>query len=143
MTVPVPETEAVLVPETETEAVSWAFTDGSEGPVRPDAAVELLRRRIAGGVLESWLAAPDGRLLAVVSNTERAMVMLLDGEGNPGGHATDPGAETESDGFVLANGQSDTYPDEDTVPLGEALRTVRHVIATGGPPADATRTVDR
>ncbi|MFC8074390.1 hypothetical protein ACFUN8_02470 [Streptomyces sp. NPDC057307] len=126
------------------ETESWAFTDGSGGrPVTPHAAVDLLRRRIASGVLESWLAASDGRLLAVVSNTERAMVRLLDGEGDPGGHATDPGAGTESDGFVLANGQSDTYPDEDTVPLGEALRIVRHVIATGGPPTDATWTIDR
>ncbi|MFC8826312.1 Imm1 family immunity protein [Streptomyces sp. NPDC057137] len=128
---------------TVTEAESWAFADGSDGPVTPDAAVDQLRSRIASGVLESWLAASDGRLLAVISNTERAMVMLLDGEGDPGGHATDPGADAESDGFVLANGQSDTYPDEDTVPLGEALRIVRHILATGGPPADVAWTVDR
>ncbi|MET4922264.1 hypothetical protein P3L51_07850 [Streptomyces sp. PSRA5] len=124
-------------------AESWVFADGSEGPVTPGVAVDLLRSRIAGGALESWLVSSGGRSLAVVSNSERAMVVLLDGEGDPGAHATDPGADGGSDGFVLANGQSDTYPDEDTVPLGEALRIVGHVLATGGPPADAAWTVDR
>ncbi|MEU8969783.1 hypothetical protein AB0D11_10965 [Streptomyces monashensis] len=42
-----------------------------------------------------------------------------------------------SGGFRLANGQSDTYPDEDTVPLDEVLRIVRQVIGTGALPADA------
>ncbi|MEU0696686.1 Imm1 family immunity protein [Streptomyces niveus] len=123
---------------------SWAFVEGrGDGALAPDEAVAELRRRIASGAFESWLAGSSGRLLAVVTNAERAMVMLLDGEGDPGEHATEPGAEGRSEGFVLANGQSDEYPDEDTVPLEEALRIVRHILATGGPPADAAWTVDR
>ncbi|AQU70997.1 hypothetical protein BBN63_17685 [Streptomyces niveus] len=123
---------------------SWTFVDGrGDGALAPDEAVTELRRRIAGGAFESWLAGSSGRLLAVVTNAERAMVMLLDGEGDPGEHATYPGAEGRSDGFVLANGQSDEYPDEDTVPLEEALRIVRHILATGGPPTDAPWRVDR
>lgn len=142
-------------------AESWVFVDGDgdgrrdrsgdrvrkggdeSSSVGPDEAIAVLRRRIAGGTCELWLAASSGRLLAVVTNAERAMVVLLDGEGDPGEHATDPGAEGWSDGFVLANGQGDEYPDEDTVPLDEALRIVRHILATGGPPADAPWTVDR
>lgn len=71
------------------------------------------------------------------------MVMLLDGEGDPGAHASDPGAEDWSDGFILENGQNDEYPDEDTVLLSEAFRIVRHIIVKGTPPADAAWTVDR
>ncbi|MFD3919703.1 hypothetical protein [Streptomyces sp. NPDC058595] len=130
-----------------TEVESWVFVDergdGAALSVGPDEALAVLRDRIARGAFESWLAGSSGRLLAVVTNAERAMVMLLAGEGDPGEHPTDPGAEGWSDGFVLANGQSDAYPDADTVPLDEALRIVRHVLATGGPPADAAWTVDR
>lgn len=126
---------------------SWVFLDdhgdGTASSVGPDEAITVLRGRIARGAFESWLSGSSGRLLAVVTNAERATVMLLAGEGDPGEHATDPGAEGWSDGFVLANGQSDAYPDADTVPLDAALRIVRHVLATGGPPADAAWTVDR
>ncbi|SOD88007.1 hypothetical protein [Streptomyces sp. Ag109_G2-15] len=121
---------------------TWAFSENAL-PVSADEAVEELGRRIADGKLESWLTSSTGRSLAVVTNTERAMVMLLDGEGDPGEHASDPGAEDWSDGFILENGQNDEYPDEDTVLLGEAFRIVRHILAHGIPPADAAWTVDR
>ncbi|MEU1077230.1 MULTISPECIES: hypothetical protein [unclassified Streptomyces] len=51
-----------------------------------------------------------------MTNTERAMVMLLEEEGDPGGHAVAPGTQGSSGGFVLANGQDDEHPDENTVP---------------------------
>ncbi|WEO98109.1 hypothetical protein A6P39_031050 [Streptomyces sp. FXJ1.172] len=73
----------------------------------------------------------------MLGNTERALVMLLDGDGDPGGQAVTAGAGALSGGFALAHGQCDTYPDEDTAPFDEALRIVRHLIATGVPPADA------
>ncbi|MEV0488528.1 hypothetical protein [Streptomyces atratus] len=103
----------------------------------------MLRLRIADGNLETWLTGSSGRRLAVVSNAERAMVMLLDSEGDPGEHAADPGAEGWSDGFRLSNGQDDEYPDEDTVPLAEALRIVRHILSAGTPPTGAAWTTDR
>ncbi|MFE3205914.1 hypothetical protein [Embleya sp. NPDC059237] len=78
-----------------------------------------------------------------MSNADRAMVMLLDGVGDPGEHATDPGAEGCGSGFVLANGQSDEYPNADTVPLAEAFRIVRHIVSAGIPPADASWAIDR
>ncbi|MEV4671260.1 MULTISPECIES: hypothetical protein [Actinomadura] len=111
---------------------SWRF-DGA-APLTPDAAIDELRARIGRGTLEFWLTSSSGRLLAVVTNTRRAMVMLLDGEGDPGEHAVSPGADGWSDGFVLSNGQHDEYPDEDTVPLPDALRIVRHILTHGTPP---------
>lgn len=121
---------------------SWTFPDDA-APVAPEAAADLLRARIAAGCRETWLVSSAGRSLAVVTNAERAMVMLLDDEDDPGGHAVDPGADGTSGGFLLANGQCDTYPDEDTVPLAEALYIVRHILLTGSPPADAAWAVDR
>ncbi|MFE7270687.1 hypothetical protein [Streptomyces sp. NPDC057623] len=120
----------------------WRCGDGAE-PVTADEAVRLLGERISGGLLETWLTSSSGRRLAVVSNTERAMVMLLDDEDDPGAHAADPGAEGGRGGYVLTNGQCDTYPDADTVPLTEALRIARHLLDFGTPPADVSWVVDR
>ncbi|MEU5400754.1 hypothetical protein ABZ348_15850 [Streptomyces sp. NPDC005963] len=119
----------------------WVFSDGV--PVAADAVVSELRARMDRGVLETWLSSSAGRSLAFVTNGERAMVMLLAGEGDPGEHAVDPGADGWSEGFLLANGQHDEYPDEDTVPLAHAFRIVAHVLAVGSPPPDAPWSVDR
>ena len=124
------------VPET------WRF-DGGAVAVEPDAVIEELRARIARGRLESWLTSSSGLWLAVVTNRARAVVMLLDGEGDPGEHAVDLGADGVSDGFVLSNGQWDEYPDADTVPLQEAFRIVRHIVGHGTPPEDAPWATDR
>ncbi|WP_405728930.1 hypothetical protein OG607_27485 [Streptomyces sp. NBC_01537] len=121
---------------------SWVFSDASEA-MSSEAVLERLRGRIVGGQLEAWLTSSSGRLLAIVTNTERAMVMLLDGEGDPGEHAVDPGADGWSIGFVLANGQHDEYPNEDTVPLEEAFRILGRIITEGSPPSDAAWSVDR
>lgn len=59
------------------------------------------------------------------------MVLLLDSEEDPGGHALSRRARGSSKGFVLANGQHDEYPDEHTVPL--ALRIISHILTTGTP----------
>lgn len=111
--------------------------------VAPGTVPEILRARMDSGLLETWLTSSSGRLLAFVTNTERAMVMLLEGEGDPGEHAVAPEAEGSSGGFVLSDGQHDEYPDEDTVLVGEAFRIVRHIVSTGSWPADTRRTVDR
>ncbi|MFD8387742.1 hypothetical protein ACFV2N_00670 [Streptomyces sp. NPDC059680] len=122
---------------------TWTF-DGDCTAVMAEESVTVLRRRIAESRLETRLTGSAGRLLTVVSNTERALVMLLDEEGDPGAHAVSAGSGGGvSGGFRLANGQCDTYPDEDTVPLDEAFRIVRHMIGTGLPPADTRWAVDR
>ncbi|MEV0916321.1 hypothetical protein AB0I93_18955 [Streptomyces sp. NPDC049967] len=118
---------------------SWVTDDGSAVQV----VLETLRARIGEGQLETWLTSSSGRKLAVVTNAERAMVVLMNGDDDAGEHAVDPEAEGSSDGFVLSNGQDDEYPDVDTVPLEEAFRIVDHIVSSGSWPADARWTVDR
>lgn len=122
---------------------SWVIKGDSLVPVSSEVVLEALRSRIDSGQLETWLTSSSGRSLAFVTNTERTMVMLLDDVGDPGEHAVDPGAQGASDGFVLSNGQDDEYPDEDTVPIGEAFRLVKQIVGTGSWPADARWAVDR
>lgn len=77
-------------------------------------------------------------MLAVVSNGERAMVVLFEEIGDAGEHAIDRSMGTsESGGYVLSNGQHDTYPDRDTVPLEIAMQLIDDVIA--GRPREAGR----
>ncbi|MGW0909495.1 hypothetical protein [Streptomyces sp. NPDC002853] len=121
---------------------SWVINDDSPVPVSPEMVLEALRLRIDDGQLETWLTSSSVRSLAFVTNTERAMVTLLENEGDPGEHAVDPGAQGTSDGFVLHNGQDDEYPDEDTVPIREAFRLVKHIVGTGSWPTDARWMVD-
>ncbi|MBB5805623.1 hypothetical protein F4560_005391 [Saccharothrix ecbatanensis] len=118
---------------------SWVVDDGSDVQV----VLETLRAKIGEGQLETWLASSSGRKLAFVTNAERALVVLMDGEDDAGEHAVDPGAEGSSGGFVLSNGQYDEYPDVDTVPLEEAFRIVDHIVSRGTWPADARWAVDR
>ncbi|MFJ9774375.1 hypothetical protein ACIRVF_24585 [Kitasatospora sp. NPDC101157] len=127
----------VLVIET------WVISDDIPAPVSSEVVRETLRLRIGSGRFETWLISSSGRSLAFVTNTERAMVMLLEEEGDPGEHAVEPGSDGSSDGFVLSNGQHDEYPDQDTVPIGEAFRLVEHIVGTGSWPADAHWVVDR
>ncbi|MFE0444762.1 hypothetical protein [Streptomyces fungicidicus] len=121
----------------------WVINDGSPVPVSSETVLEVLRSRIDRGRLETWLTSSSGRSLVFVTNAERAVVMLLEEEGDPGEHAVNPGAQGSSDGFVLSNGQHDEYPDEDTVPVGEAFRLVEQIVGTGSWPADARWVVDR
>lgn len=48
-------------------------------------------------------------------------------------HAIDPTATGQHGGYVLDSGQHDTYSDRDTVPLGQALMIVEHVVDHGLP----------
>ena len=106
-------------------------------------AVEHISAEIEDGRLTTYFESDRGRMLAVVSNGSRAMVVLMRGEGDPGEHAMSPGATGSSDGYVLENGQEDTYDDADTVPLEDALDIVRSVVDSGAPPAEAPWGVDR
>ncbi|MFI1600065.1 hypothetical protein [Streptomyces venezuelae] len=119
------------------------INDTDPGPVSSALVTAALRSRLTHGQLETWLSSSSGRLLGFVTNTERAMVMLFDEGDDPGEHAVDPDAAGSSDGFVLRNGQNDEYPDEDTVPIHEALRLVEQIVGTGCWPADAHWVADR
>lgn len=121
-------------------AESWTIEGGSAAAA---AVPEALRARVRSGQLETWLTSSSGRSLIFVTNTERAMVVLLEGDGDPGEHAVDPAAAGTSGGFVLANGQHDEYPDQDTVPIGDALDIVAHIVSTGSWPPHARWVTDR
>ncbi|MFF8441349.1 hypothetical protein ACF07U_10770 [Streptomyces californicus] len=123
---------------------SWKI-EAADALLSPDAVVEAVRARTADGLLETWLTSSSGRSLALVSNTVRAMVVLLERDGDPGEHAVDPQAEEGvwSDGFVLSNGQDDAYPDRDTVPVEEAYRLVTHLVDTGHWPPGAHWVAER
>ncbi len=122
---------------------SWVINDDSPVVVSSETVLGALRSRIDSGQRETWLTSSSGRSLAFVTNTERAMVVLLEEEGDPGEHAVDPGAQGSSDGFVLSNGQDDEYSNEDTVPIHEAFRLVKQIVKTGSWPKDARWVVDR
>ncbi len=122
---------------------SWVIGDDSPVPVSSAVVPEVLRSRIGSGRFETRLTSSSGRLLTFVTNTERAMVMLSEDDGDPGEHAVDPGAQGVSRGFLLSNGQDDEYPDEDTVPVGEAIGLVEQIVGTGSWPAGARWVADR
>ncbi|MFD3905193.1 hypothetical protein ACFXOL_24905 [Streptomyces californicus] len=101
---------------------SSVINDDSPVPVSSETVLKAFRSRIDSGRLETWLTSSTGRSLAFVTNAERAMVMLLEEESDPGEHAVAPRAQGRATGFVPSNGQDDEYPDEDTVPISEAFQ---------------------
>jgi hypothetical protein len=123
-------------------AEEWRALDKEE-PVNGHEAAELVSTNVRDGRLTTYFESDEGRMLMVVSNGTRAMVVLMGGAGDPGEHAVSPGAAGSSDGYVLENGQQDTYEDADTVPLTGALELVRSIVASGKPPAEASWSVDR
>ena len=123
-------------------AETWSVLDETR-TVSGQEAVEHISAEVEDGRLTTHLESDRGRLLTLVSNGSRAMVVLMGGEGDPGEHAVAPGATGSSDGDVLENGQEDTYDDADTVPIEEALDVVRSVVDSGAPPAGAPWSVDR
>lgn len=122
---------------------SWVINAGGTVPVSSEVVLETLRGRVDRSQLETWLSSSSGRSLCFVTNTERAMVMLLEAEDDPGEHAVEPGAVGSSGGFVLSNGQHDEHLDEGTVPISGAFRLVEHIVSTGSWPADARWVADR
>ena len=121
----------------------WHLAD-QPGAVDAESLAATIEQRVSQGTMTTCLESSRGRTIYFVSNGSRAMVMLLEhSDGDPGEHAIDPAGAGSSGGFVLENGQVDDYPDHDTVPLGEALRIVAHLVAEGVPPSDASWQVDR
>jgi hypothetical protein len=111
-------------------------TDGHE--VSGPQAVTVI-----GDAGETWFECDDGRLLCVVTNGERAVVMLLREAGDEGEHAIDPDASGTQDGYVLGNGQEDVYPNRDTVTLAAARTVVERIIDRDDRPSDVSWQVDR
>lgn len=123
-------------------AEGWSVLDEDHALSGDEAAVRV-SANVDDGAMTTYLGSDSGRILVVVSNGDRAMVVLMSGEGDPGEHATSPGAAGSSDGYLLENGQEDTYEDADTVPLADALTAVRLIVDSGRPPAEQSWAVDR
>jgi hypothetical protein len=88
--------------------------------------IDLLAERLAGLAdvprAEVWLNN-EGRALCLLKSQDRAMLMLLREDGDPGltSRATDLNDDREME-FTLSNGQVDKYPARWTVPFAEARR---------------------
>lgn len=83
----------------------------------PEVVLEILRARIGRGQLETWLTSSSGRSLAVVTNTERAMVMLLEKEGDPGEGVQNRGSHCEQ-GFLASGRKQSGRPLTSELALG-------------------------
>ena len=114
---------------------NWVLEDSGQH-VAPSEVRQLLVDRVNEGRLWTHFRTDSGQALMFVSNGDRAMVVFLKHEGDAGEHAVDPGAAGESTGFVLDNGQVDTYSDRDTVPLMRAVKAVEQVLTAGHRPSD-------
>jgi hypothetical protein len=121
----------------------WHLRGSTNHAYSGEEARLLVGNRLDWASQETWFEDEQGRLLAVVTNGKRAMVMLLDGEGDPGEHLVDPHGEGRSGGYLLSNGQVDTYDDRDTVAYSVAGRAVACLIDHGVWPADVTVADDR
>ena len=120
----------------------WRLDDTAEW-LSPQAIVDAIDARMKSGELTTYLESDAGRIIGWSTNRARVMLMLLDGVGDPGEHAMDPNGQGESTGYVLDNGQVDTYSDADTVPLAEAQRLLVSLVTDGNFPRDAAVQVDR
>lgn len=106
----------------------WNLQDGAAVSNGADAQ-RVVEERISRRAFETWFESDRGRMMALVTNGDRALLMVLRGPGDAGEHLTDPQAtDREQGGFKLSNGQSDTYADHDTVPLHTALEVVATVV---------------
>jgi len=123
-------------------AEDWSVLDG-ERMASGAAGAALVSTNVADGELTTYFRSDLGRVLAVVSNGDRSMVVLMRGGGDAGEHARSPHATGSSGGYVLENGQEDTYENADTIPLAEALEVVRSIIDSGKPPFGTSWGEDR
>lgn len=109
------------------ERATWHIVGHPETPLVGADLAAAVMDRISTGRFDTTALSETGAILHVVSNGERAMVVLLAFAGDPGGHAVDPTATGSSAGFILDNGQNDEYPDTDTVDVGTAMRIIEAI----------------
>lgn len=120
----------------------WHLDGSTDLLVGRDVNLILIERR-KQGIFETWFAHPDGRRLGFTANGIRVMLVLMTDEDDPGEHAIDPQAEGSSDGFMLLNGQNDTYANRDTVPFSIGMKSLWHIIDVGTWPENVRRESDR
>jgi hypothetical protein len=110
---------------------------------QPAGDLDTIDARMRAGDLTTFLESDEGRIIGWSTNRERVMLMVLNGVGDAGEHALDPTGQGESTGYLMDNGQVDTYPDADTIPLPEAQRLLLNLVTQGTFPPEAAVHVDR
>ena len=120
----------------------WRLDHTSEW-LSPRAILDTIDARMRAGELTTFFESDSGRIIGWFTNGERVMLMVLNGIGDAGEHALDPTGQGESTGFVMDNGQVDTYDDADTIPLPEATRLLLSLVTRGTFPPGAPIQVDR
>src|SRR5258708_24404141 len=64
-------------------------------------AAAAVTARLSSGVRSTWLTSTTGRSIGLVTNGERAMLVVMNEPGDPGVHAVDPSAGSgRSGGFI-------------------------------------------
>lgn len=121
----------------------WRVQD--EGAfIHGDEAVRRVVEGLEAGTHETWFESESGRIVSIVTNGPRALLMLLDHDGDAGQHLSDPlGGDEPVAGFVLANGQVDQYAGRDTVALDSALDVLCALIDGREMRAEHRWTIDR
>ena len=107
------------------------------------AILDAIDARMSAGELTTFLESDRGRIIGWSTNGDRVMLMVLNGVGDAGEHVQDPTGQGESTGYVMDNGQVDTYPDADTIPLPEAQRLLLALVTHGAFPAHTPVQIDR
>jgi hypothetical protein len=101
--------------------------------LEPEQAEAHVRRLVASGDADIWVADYSERSLTVLVNPERAYVMLLLEDRDESLMAGDPAAAGDEtpERFTLDNGQVDELPRQSTVTHAQAMKCVRSFLRDG------------
>ena len=113
---------------------SWRVEGGPEVPTG-NAAADLVREATNAGQTHIQFVRSETQSLTLDTNGVRVMLVLWRQDGDDEGlHAIDTTAGDGSQGgYVLGNGQDDTYADRETVTLDRAVEAVRHIVDNSTP----------
>lgn len=109
--------------------------EGGPDVLTGNTAADFAREAINAGQTHIRFVSSERQSLTLETNGVRVMLILWGREGDDKGlQAIDPTAGNGSQGgYVLDNGQHDTYADRATVPLDQAIEAVRHIIENAAP----------
>ena len=106
-------------------------TDNGEKVRDGDEAEHVVRRSVAAGRFDITFSSAGGdKRLQFLTNGVRVMLVVWGPVGaDEGVFAVDPDASGQTQcGYRLANGQLDSYSDNDTVPFAAGVDALRHMV---------------
>jgi hypothetical protein len=109
--------------------------DGEPNALTGNDAADVARDAINAGQTYIRFARSEEQSLTLGTNGVRAMLVLWGRAGHDEGlQAIDPTAGDDSQGgYILENGQHDSYADRETVPLDQAIEAVRYIVDNATP----------